>query len=1130
MRELNLNLWLLNIRGLNKSKLEELYNVINLREYDIVCLTETHEKYSKVQVPECYNYVTRRRELGDKKGGGLMIQLGKGILYKLNVTNSPDILYVDVEIRNRVIKIVLLYMDVSNEERNINIRSELNKILDQCNENENMIVLGDFNGHIGFIGPQDLNRNGKYLLDIMERFNLILLNGDDRCQGEITREENGNKSAIDFILVNNHMYNKFKWMEIDENKSLFDLSDHCLMKVNVELNVAKSGKAEKGEIVEYYDTRDTNKEDFLTEFLTSAHGKHLDMESFDDLLGVCADKMLKKKYIKKIKKDNKPEAKWFTEEMRNSIKKRKYYNRLVRNAVNDHEKTEYKRLYYDQKAKTSALIKTGISNYEISITNKIKERNNKEIWKDINKLRRREVDKKDTILYDNEGKQVEEHKVGELLCDFWKTIYQLRDNEIYLEWNVGRRSQYIRELEEQKIRVEFGVPAHIREQFRALRGLGTNRTQVDESAINYIDAPIVLREHLDMVGRPNMEEYIRPMAKIEFTKEHISTHIKKIKTGKQPGPDMLKPELYKWMNSNEQCLALLTGCMNQILDEGEPPEKWRKSKTTLIPKKSKPKKHELRPIALTNLSYKIFMGVCKQALVDHLEKNNQISNFQTGFTKGRRLEDNILILKYCLSESNRSKTPLILTAIDFSKAFDSIDRKKLIINMQNYKCDPYLIDVIARLYTGDTTDLYFNNRNLGEIEVRSGIRQGCTGSPWLFVMAVNQIIDRILTTKIGFRTDEHYIPALFYADDGILLTKNIKDTVKLIRTLETAAREIGLEINRNKCNILIFNMNEMPEEIENIEVTEEIRYLGVVINNTKDCFKTYRSDKTNFAYKMANLTYSVIARSCNRLLIGKTYWKSVVLPSVLYASSVVTWDKGGLRTLQRIENNVWRHILGCPGYTPICAMRGDIGSSTMSIRVMKSKLKYIRYVVSEGNELLKGIFLDMYYRGRDPLIREIKGYLEELGIANLEQLVSLDEKDLMNLIRSYDSNKWLEELNEKSTLSVYKMFKSSIQQEGFYDNTFESLLLFRGRSNTLKLNWRRRFEGGDTHCELCTSGAEETLEHFMVQCSGLNDVRRKFGVENHNIEDLLKFSDILTIGLVKQYIGEMWKARSIRIG
>ena len=48
----------------------------------------------------------------------------------------------------------------------------------------------------------------------------------------------------------------------------------------------------------------------------------------------------------------------------------------------------------------------------------------------------------------------------------------------------------------------------------------------------------------------------------------------------------------------------------------------------------------------------------------------------------------------------------------------------------------------------------------------------------------------------------------------------------------------------------------------------------------------HRTEKL-YAEKMANITFSVIARSCNKMIIGKTYWKSVVQPRVLSAAAVV---------------------------------------------------------------------------------------------------------------------------------------------------------------------------------------------------------------------------------------------------
>ena len=88
-------------------------------------------------------------------------------------------------------------------------------------------------------------------------------------------------------------------------------------------------------------------------------------------------------------------------------------------------------------------------------------------------------------------------------------------------------------------------------------------------------------------------------------------------------------------------------------------------------------------------------------------------------------------------------------------------------------------------------------------------------------------------------------------------------------------RECGLEINKDKSNILIFNMEDKPEEIEGIKVTESIKYLGIEIEGKKNMFKKQRKSMIEKAEKLSNMTYSVIAKSCHKLLIGKTYWKNI---------------------------------------------------------------------------------------------------------------------------------------------------------------------------------------------------------------------------------------------------------------
>ena len=100
-----------------------------------------------------------------------------------------------------------------------------------------------------------------------------------------------------------------------------------------------------------------------------------------------------------------------------------------------------------------------------------------------------------------------------------------------------------------------------------------------------------------------------------------------------------------------------------------------------------------------------------------------------------------------------------------------------------------------------------------------------------------------------------------------------------------------MTINRDKSNVVIFGSNPNINTINNIKVVSSFKYLGVTLGEKKDCYQEHKEEKIKMAKRMANMTYSVVHRLCNKLMIGKTYWASVVLPSVLFASSVITWNK-----------------------------------------------------------------------------------------------------------------------------------------------------------------------------------------------------------------------------------------------
>ena len=187
-----------------------------------------------------------------------------------------------------------------------------------------------------------------------------------------------------------------------------------------------------------------------------------------------------------------------------------------------------------------------------------------------------------------------------------------------------------------------------------------------------------------------------------------------------------------------------------------------------------------------------------------------------------------------MEESFRNKKKLIVTSIDFRKAFDSIKRETLIEVMKEYKINPFIIDSIAKIYVGDKTILDLGEGLEQEVEVTSGIRKGCTGSTTLSKLITYMIIKKINEGGRGFSNELIKLGVLFFADDALVLADNLEDARFNIRILVEIGKKCGLDINKDKSSILIYNMKEKPEEIEGIKVVDNIKYLGLKIDDKRN--------------------------------------------------------------------------------------------------------------------------------------------------------------------------------------------------------------------------------------------------------------------------------------------------------
>ena len=148
------------------------------------------------------------------------------------------------------------------------------------------------------------------------------------------------------------------------------------------------------------------------------------------------------------------------------------------------------------------------------------------------------------------------------------------------------------------------------------------------------------------------------------------------------------------------------------------------------------------------------------------------------------------------NKRGRRGKPLYLAFIDFKKAYDSIDRKKLIEVLIDYKINPLIIDLIVQMYKNDSTVIKLGSLN-EKVEVTSGIRQGCCISTLLFKLVTFKIIEELRKEKV-YKVGVFKDNSIWLADDATLIAEDLPTLRKLLDRLSKSGGEFGLQINEKR--------------------------------------------------------------------------------------------------------------------------------------------------------------------------------------------------------------------------------------------------------------------------------------------------------------------------------------------
>ena len=161
----------------------------------------------------------------------------------------------------------------------------------------------------------------------------------------------------------------------------------------------------------------------------------------------------------------------------------------------------------------------------------------------------------------------------------------------------------------------------------------------------------------------------------QFSYHELMSAIRQSKKNTSPGEDRIPFEFLKEMPKGSQHVVLKL--YNKIWDTGNVPTQWKHAIVLPILKAGKDPHapSSYRPISLTSTLCKVMEKLIANRLMWFLEKNNKLSNVQTGFRKNRSTVDQIVWLQDAINKYIRNQGHTLGVFLDFKNAFDKIVAK-----------------------------------------------------------------------------------------------------------------------------------------------------------------------------------------------------------------------------------------------------------------------------------------------------------------------------------------------------------------------------------------------------------------------------------------------------------------------
>lgn len=403
-----------------------------------------------------------------------------------------------------------------------------------------------------------------------------------------------------------------------------------------------------------------------------------------------------------------------------------------------------------------------------------------------------------------------------------------------------------------------------------------------------------------------------PITVMEVTKT-----LRTMRADAAPGVDNVSPRVLKLPEFTTDITRLLnTYCCLGGDDSASVASQWRISQITSIPKKGNSTSLDnQRGISLQCAAIKLLNAVLRNRLLPCL--NQLLLPLQSGFRPGRSAVEQICAIRAVIDSCRTRQRSVSIVFVDFKKAFDSISRSAIAWVLSYYGVPAVLVAAVMDLYGDSKAFVQTSDGPTVEFSTTSGVLQGDTLAPVLFITVVDYVLRRCLQNCDSFllrprRSSRHPsvpLPALAYADDIALLCRDPESAQRALNRLCEEGARVGLLVNAKKTEVLHIG-NDTSTVItlpggEPVSQCQDFRYLGSIISSPTAIISERRAQAWRASHLLRKFFNSSASDDSKKQL-----FRAAVEPILLYGLEGVPMTATREKTIDAHYRALLRYALG----------------------------------------------------------------------------------------------------------------------------------------------------------------------------------------------------------------------------